>query len=474
MTAQAPRAFAQAPPRRRSAILPSDTLLLVDVVLILAVSGGMLWSLGINYDGLTGSAVQKIHPSTYLTVLLFAWTVLRSGDPVGRLVALARRHPGSLLMAFAGFAFFVEIAARAAPGVAGALDTFLVPGLVAMLLFERSYESLRRVETVVHAVMLANAALGLVEFASGQRFFPYRLDGAIFETDTRSAALQGHPLGNATLTACYVLMLVAGGGSLRPASRLAMVALQCAALVTFGGRSGIVVTLVLGGGHGLVRLAGLVARGRVPLLGAAVALLVLPLVPVGIGVLAYLGFFTALLDRFAADGGSANARVAMFDLFGQLPLRGLVVAPDTDLVETLRRIDGLEWGIENPVIRTLLYHGAVVTAALTVAVTLFLVELARRCRRGIALPMIAFLVLINTFESIGGKTTLLTKFVVLLIALYRRPDRPAPSGGPPSPRAPATAGSTWPSGPSRPNPSVRFHMAQGNPKPSAPRRTSPM
>ena len=442
MTAQGHRVFSRPAPRQKVSVLPSDTLLLVDIVLILAVSGGMLWTIGVNYDGLTGSAVQKIHPSTYLTLILFAWTVLRSGNPVGYLVTVAQRRPGSLLMSFAGFAFFAEIATRAAPGVAGAIDTFMVPGLVALLLADRSPRSLCRVETVVHAVMLANAALGLVEFVSGQRFFPYRLDGAVFETDTRSAALQGHPLGNATLTACYVLMLIGGGGSLRPTARLAMVVLQCAALVTFGGRSGIVVTLVLGGGQSLVRLGRLVARGRVPLLGAAVGLLILPMVPVGIGILAYFGFFTALLDRFAADGGSANARVAMFDLFGQLPLRGLIVAPDTDLVETLRRIEGLEWGIENPIIRTLLYHGVAVAVLLTAAVTVFLVELGRVCRAGIALPMIAFLGLINTFESIGGKTTLLTRFVVLLLALYRRPDPPVPPRTGRDARASATAVST--------------------------------
>ena len=420
------RADGGAMPLRSAPAPQADLPLLVDIVLVLAVSGGMLWTVGINYDGLSGSAVQKLHPSTYLTLLLAVWAALRSGNPVGYIASVARRRPASLLTAVAGVAFMLDIALRGAPGVAGALDTFTVPGLVVILLADAPPRTLRRIEGVVHLVMLANAVLGLVEFASGQRFFPYRLDGAVFETDTRSAALQGHPLGNATLTACYVLALVAGGGNLGPVLRAGMVALQCAALVTFGGRSGIVATLVLGGGQALFGLRRALAGGRVPLLGAAAALVVLPMVPVGIGVLAALGFFDALLDRFAADGGSANARVAMFDLFGQLPLRALVMGPDTDLVESLRRIEGLEWGIENPVIRTLLYHGAVVTALLTAAVALFLAEIGRQCRRGVALPMLAFVVLINTFESIGGKTSLLTKFAVLALALYRRPGRDGP------------------------------------------------
>ncbi len=44
------------------------------------------------------------------------------------------------------------------------------------------------------------------------------------------------------------------------------------------------------------------------------------------------GFFDALLPRFQSDGGSANARVQMFDLFAQLPLRDLMIGPAASLV----------------------------------------------------------------------------------------------------------------------------------------------
>jgi hypothetical protein len=198
-----------------------------------------------------------------------------------------------------------------------------------------------------------------------------------------------------------------------------MIAMQLVALVTFGGRSAIVVTLLLGGAYGLFRLLGVVARGRIPLLAAAGAVCAIPLVATAVAGLAYGGFFDALLGRFASDGGSANARVAMFDLFARLPFRDLVLGPDPTLVDSLRRITGLEWGIENPIIRVVLYQGALMAVLLTLAVTLFLFEVARRCRGGVALPMIAFVILINTFESLGGKTTLLAKFVLVLVALYR-------------------------------------------------------
>ncbi|WP_204273962.1 hypothetical protein, partial [Stenotrophomonas maltophilia] len=74
---------------------------------------------------------------------------------------------------------------------AGSIDTYVLPALVVVLLADRDEMTLKRLETIIHAVMFANAALGLFELVSGQRYFPFRLDGQVFETDTRSAGLQG-------------------------------------------------------------------------------------------------------------------------------------------------------------------------------------------------------------------------------------------------------------------------------------------
>ena len=49
----------------------SMAFLLLTVVLV-GVSGGLLWALGLNYDGISGSAPSKIHPATYMAVALVA------------------------------------------------------------------------------------------------------------------------------------------------------------------------------------------------------------------------------------------------------------------------------------------------------------------------------------------------------------------------------------------------------------------
>lgn len=389
------------------------------VAVLFGVSGGLLWDVGLNYEGLSGGAASKIHPSTYMLVLLFAWAAFASGDIIGYLVHVGRRRPASVFLLAAAALMFAHIAARAAPGLAGTIDTNLGPPLMVLLLADFDERSKQRIEITIHVLMTANALMGLGEFFSGYLVFPYRFDGAVFPTDTRSTALQGHPLVNAAVGCAYLLSLMAGGGpSLPKLMRLPMMALQFASLVTFGGRTAIVVSLTLGSIYALTRLHRMLRRGRVPLLGAAAGIFLLTFLPLAIGGMAASGFFDALLLRFQSDGGSANARVQMFDLFAQLPLRDLMIGPDASLVDSLRRVIGLEWGIENPIMRSALYNGIIMTGLWAVAIVLFIVELVRFSRPGVMLPVIGFSILLNTSESIGGKTTMLTKFAVMMLCLF--------------------------------------------------------
>ncbi|MBZ9854141.1 VpsF family polysaccharide biosynthesis protein [Mesorhizobium sp. CA13] len=392
--------------------------LVVTVAVLFAVSGGMLWLVGYNYDGLLGSPATKIHPSTYLLVMVFAWRACTFGNPVGYMAAVADRRPASALMAVISIVLLVVVVVRHRPGMAGMVDTFVAAALLVLMLAEDDERTFARLQTVVHAVMSANALLALFEFATKTLVFPYRLDGEVF-TDLRSTALQGHPLANATITAVYVLALLSGSRSLSMPLRLALIGLQTAALVAFGGRSAMVTTLALGGIYLLFSGVAYLRHGRVSLLGAALAVLLATLLPVAVALLFSYGFFDALLERFVSDSGSANARVEMFDLFKNLGLGDLIVGPDIDLIESMRRINGLEQGIENPIIRMVLYQGAFFTLLMLFGFVLFMHEVARRCHPGIWLPMLGWLILLNTSETLASKTTLLTKFVVLALVLYR-------------------------------------------------------
>ena len=394
--------------------------LALTVVLLFGVSGGMLWLLGYNYDGLTGSPFTKIHPYSYLVVALFARAAVVSGNPFGYCLYMANRRPASVLMAVVGLLLFVTIVARKEPGMAGAIDTFFIPALLVMLMADADEPTLARMETVLHALMTVNALLALEEFATKTLLFPYRFDGVALVNDIRSTALQGHPLANAFVTACYLLSLLSGARSLSPGLRLPLIGLQSAALVTFGGRSAIVVTLLLGGAYVFWIVLRTLRSGRVPLRGAAMGLLLLALMPVAVGWLAAMGFFDTLMERFVSDSGSAHARVEMLAFFSAIPLHELIVGPSTAVVDSLRRTYGLEAGIENPILSLTLYHGAFMMALTMITLGWLLFEVKRDCERGSWLPLIAFFILINTFESVATKTTLVGKFIIIMLCMYRR------------------------------------------------------
>ena len=417
---------------RHAAPAPFSFSLVLVVVCLFGVSGGLLWELGLNYDGLSGSAASKIHPFTYLIIIVVGLQAIRSGNVVDYCIRTIKRTPASILLIVAGLALFCQIIAHDGAGMAGAIDTYLGPGLLVMLLAWAGEREMRTVEITLHTLMTINALMALIEFAIDYRFFPYRFDGDLFERDFRSTALQGHPLINATVTSCYLLALLNGRPSLPWLLRLLMIGLQFAALVTFGGRTAIVISIVLPliylmtrAKHVLrERIVSLPGAAAVVLLFSAIAVVLVP--PLSAG-----GFFNSLLERFNDDGGSANARLEMFDLFAQIPLHDLIIGPNLDLVNSLRRVSGLEWGIENPIVKNILYQGVAVTLLLVVAVVLFLHEIVGRCQRGIWLPMLAFSIFLMTSETIGGKTTLLAKFAVIVLTMYR-PSRTNKFGEPAS------------------------------------------
>lgn len=442
-------------------------LFVLGVLVLFTVSGGMLWLVGVNYDGVTGSAISKIHPGTYIVVAAFAMAAIEAGNPIAFGAELVRYRPAAFVLLVATAVLFVDIVVNAGPGMAGTLDTYLVPPLAVGLFAKSNATTRSRVELVIHAAMIANALLGLIEFGTKHLYFPYRFDGAVI-TDTRSTALQGHPLGNATITCFYILALLAGGGRLSPVARGSILVLEFSALVVFGGRSALITTVVLGGLRGLVFLKTVVQSRRISIGGVLIALMIATATPLVVLGLISGGFFDALVDRFASDGGSANARVEMLTLLQQIPLTDLLVGPDPGLVESLRRVNGLMSGIENPIVRTILYQGAILTALMMVALGCFLYELTRSSRRGMALPMLGFLIVINTFESLGSKSTLLAKFALMMLVLFRRDQRAAAS-----PRASMMSASNARDVSSiSPMLSKRFQKAQPNPRASAASRTS--
>ncbi len=439
----------------------------------MAVSGSLLWDLGYNYDGLTGSPLTKIHPFTYFVFAALAWRALESGQPFGFFrLKLSQRPAAVCLLALAGLLVVVTLL-RAGPGMAGFIDTFGGPAAFALLIDDFDEADLKPLRLALHVVMTINALMALYEFAAHSLIFPYRLDGVAHLEDTRSSALQGHPLTNAALTGVYVVSLMAGARTLAPWLRAGLILLQFAALVVFGGRTAIVVALALTPMFVIYYLFATLRRGRVSLVAAALAAAALPMLGLlVIGVLAS-GLADPLLMRFVDDNGSAATRVIMFDMLRPFSLQELLVGPDIEQVESLRRHFGLEQGVENPFIRMILYQGGFLMAAVFVSLVWFFRELLRGRGLRVIGPVVAMEVLLNASESIATKTNFLDKLVLMFVCMFPLLRRAASPQRTFRPSAVSIAGSSWRSSSSiSPMPSNRHQNAHGKPNASALSRTS--
>ena len=400
-----------APPALKSATA-------VATVVLMTVSGGMLWDVGYNYDGLTGSPLTKLHPFTYFIFLALFWRAVQSGNPFDYLEAALKRRPAAVwLLVLSGLLVVITLL-RAGPGMAGFVDTFGGPAAYALILDEFDETDLKPLRLALHVVMTVNALMGLFEFATHHLIFPYRLDGVASLEDTRSTALQGHPLINAALTAIYVLSLMTGAKSLPAPIRALLIPLQFAALVVFGGRTAIVVSLALTPFVAVYALFAAMRRRRVSLLGAAAAVGAAPLVGLVVLIVLASGLADPLLMRFVDDSGSAETRVIMFDMLRPFTLAQLIVGPNLAEVESLRRHFGLEQGVENPFIRMTLYQGGFLMATVFLSLLWFFREMLRGRGFRVIAPILATAVLLNSSESISVKTDFLDKLVLIFVCLF--------------------------------------------------------
>jgi hypothetical protein len=455
---------------RRFALRPPDVALksatLVAALVLMCVSGGMLWLVGYNYDGLAGSPAAKLHPFTYFIFVALVWRASQSGAPLAWLEAKLTRRPATCWLLMMTALLVVTTVLRSGPGMAGFIDTFAAPAAFALLLDDYTSDDLKPLTWALHAAMTANALLGLIEFATSRLYFPYRLDGVAHLEDTRSTALQGHPLMNAALTSIYVVSLMAGAKALPGALRAGMLGLQFAALVVFGGRTGIVVSLAMAPLFAIQAGFATLRRGRLSLLGAAAGAAAIPLVGVAVISLLASGLADRLLMRFADDSGSAATRVIMFDMLRPFSWGELALGPDIEYVETLRRHFGLEQGVENPFVRMILYQGGIAMAAAFLSLIWFFRELLRGRGLRVIGPVVAMAVLLNASESVAVKTDFLDKLVLIFVCLLpplaqRKPSAATMSGS--SARVRSSI---------RPMPSNRHQNAQGKPNASALSRTS--
>ncbi|MBV1705168.1 MAG: VpsF family polysaccharide biosynthesis protein, partial [Hyphomicrobiales bacterium] len=393
-------------------------LTLATVAVSFAVSAMALTAMGFHYDAPGGGLAAKLHPATWLAVIALALRVALDPRPLRFLAELPRRFPG-LALFVAGLAATVFYASRVqAQPMAPLIDSFFCGAVFLVLWDEFDARERLSARRLLHLVFAANALLALGEFVSHRRLTPFVAGGHVILHDYRSTALLGHPLLNAASTGAYVLALRFGGDpSLSRATRLAAMALQCAAMVAFGGRTAIVLVgffLAAGASPAVARtLAGRRFDARMALAAA----FALPLA----AALAYVAISGGALDklagRFVDDKGSAAARLVLFRLFGAFPLSDLLLGPGQDKLVSLQYENGIEYGIENSWIGLVLEYGALAAVLFVVDFLALFAELW--ARMGKAAPVLAFVffALVTSAAALDVKSFEFNQFAMIALVM---------------------------------------------------------
>ncbi len=400
-----------------------DPLILLATALLFTFSNYALDFFGIPYDSSSGSIVTKIHPATYIFALTLALTVLANRNPVGYLISLLMRCPGStgLLVACLLLWFFIS---RYKPDESAAflIDALMVAAVITML-FTDSNERLRlHVARLLHALLVINCLIAIVEGQTSWRLFPFVIEDRVQSWDYRATALLGHPLVGALVTGAYavILMTVRDVRGLSERWRLPIILLCMATMPLLGARTSFAV--VYGTAAVVMGLFALhvMRGGRISLNSLVGVLLLVPICVVMIAAMFQLGYFDGFLERFSNDKGSAETRLLLFQLFDNFGLRELLVGFGKSELETSVRILGLGEGIENAWAGHLLRYGLVLSSVLWLGIIGWFIDMLRAGGRGAILPLFLVFLINSTSVGVSAKTTMLTMPAVLILSLVAK------------------------------------------------------
>jgi O-antigen ligase len=271
-------------------------------------------------------------------------------------------------------------------------------------------------------VLWLNIALGYYEFFSKRRLVPIiAADNVVVTGDWRSTALLGLPLVAAGVVAMYVMTLM-----LKPRTQappfyaLPLLVLAMGSLMVFGGRTALVYTLVVLAGIVLVHLARLLRGDRFGMMTIIVATGFVMLVGALIPLLFGTGMFDKMIDRFSSDNGSASARIAGLHLLTLLDWREIIFGTTVSRSNAMQTMMGLDYGIENFWIASIVQYGLISTALITIGLGFFFAEILKRAAPG-ALVAVLFLVMVAASSvSFSSKNIILAAYVVQIVLLLPR------------------------------------------------------
>ncbi len=410
------------------------------VVALFSLSPVTLEGMGIPYMTAGGGIFSKVHPATPLAGCALAFRAIAARHPISAAWRLLTADTGAVLLLCA-FSIMVAYAAVIShTPFTPLIDTFALPALMFLILRDLDPRIQRGLGIVVLLIFCANAVAALTEFLGHRHLItipvpagvsadPTRGDAtfdwrAQLANDWRATALMGHPLTNGLATGAIILCLVARGTFWLPAIvKAPVILLQAVAMLAFGARTALVLTIVLSlwlGGGSLLRL---LKQGR--RLGpqhVAYALVTVAILLLSVGLFSQTSLVEHTLERFQNDQGSATTRITMFYLFDPLSWSDIILGPDPEQVATQQRLQGLEFGIESSWVGLALTYGLAVTIMTLTALAAFTRSVVKATGPGTGVIALFFLIQVSTAASLSTKTTILAMTVSLLLILLQKDD----------------------------------------------------
>lgn len=421
-------------PPGRPASRAVAVLTLLALLVAITVSSSLLTALGIPYAAPTGSFVYKLHPATLLIGLALVLALAGNGNPLRELGRSLAHQPAvavylGTVLAMAGW----SVLRFGLSGAAFFIDTLMMPAVLLLLLARLDLDQQRRLFVAVAGLLVLNALIGIAEQLLRVRLEPYTVgEGIVLVEDVfRATALFGHPLTNAALTGFLLFVLY----RLRdPAARLALCLVATAALLSFGGRTALMVNLAL-----LVMLAtldlarhardeGLTYRqltGGTLLIFLMLATLVAAVAMGSIG------------QRIATSlvwDQSAQVREKSLLVFGHLGWQPLVFGMSPEQIAEAAWNVGIrppDAAIESFWLVLALQVGIPLTALFGLGLAGFFARLARLGGAAVGLGLLGFVLVTSTSISLAFKSELLVVVAALahLAAVHRCSGRASLEGG---------------------------------------------
>lgn len=403
-------------------------LFLAGLIAQLTISAPLLTAMGVPYDAPTGNFAFKLHPATYLFMAALAAGHLARGNPAGSLIDSFRGRPALLLYAAIIAMLLVYTVVRYGfGGSAFLVETMVVPVVCATFLGMTDRRLQRLILALLIGLVTLNALIGLGESLLQRRLVPHTVAGGVLlkEDTFRSTALLGHPLVNALVTGTMMVAMLAVPVPRR--ARLVLIGVLLLGLLSFGGRTSLIVsTAALLGFAGLALLRGLF-RGRFSYTqitgGLVAALLVIAAV---MAFVAATGVGQRIFNHMLWDH-SAGVRVQSWNALSFMNASDLLFGVSQQQIQVITFRLGLLFPmetIENFWLLMLMQMGVVGFIWFVVAIVAAGIHLCRGNQPGARLAFLVFIVVASSNNSLGSKSCELTLVFIALTCIRSVAGRP--------------------------------------------------